>query len=394
MLPCSLCTYLNESHRRTCEMCDNLLSTLPSISNLSSAAAPGESVPMSGKAPVISLAGEEDEDEEEDRYFTFLNQNIHLITDESQSNKSQGWTCPYQHSSGGMNSKVFKSLNMFKVHLFREHRNEIDALMKKPEIIPTPSSSSAILSDAEYALSLALQDYDESVKQSSSSSSSSSSSTSSSQVVHNPSTSLSTSQSIYSHSRARPILKKPRIVTPIGLFGTPSSKSTTTKCNKKSRANKEENLNEGDDDKFTDEKLLKDKESRLQRLLEKTDRIANTLSRSIFSSSAYSSSSSSSYSSSSTSISVLPSSVVQAPLCLKGCLRDYQLGGLQWLFGLHTSGVNGILADEMGKEPSYFFYQPVHSINLRLAFSSLFFTSDSLIMFMSQILLIAFIFIA
>jgi len=33
-----------------------------------------------------------------------------------------------------------------------------------------------------------------------------------------------------------------------------------------------------------------------------------------------------------------------------GELRDYQLKGLRWMVGLHRHGLNGILADEVGRE--------------------------------------------
>lgn len=41
-------------------------------------------------------------------------------------------------------------------------------------------------------------------------------------------------------------------------------------------------------------------------------------------------------------------SSVQTPEMFKGCLKDYQLKGLQWLVNCYEQGLNGILADEMG----------------------------------------------
>ncbi|GAB2210131.1 hypothetical protein Drorol1_Dr00015389 [Drosera rotundifolia] len=41
-------------------------------------------------------------------------------------------------------------------------------------------------------------------------------------------------------------------------------------------------------------------------------------------------------------------STVQTPQLFKGCLKEYQLKGLQWLVNCYEQGLNGILADEMG----------------------------------------------
>ncbi|CAN6484002.1 unnamed protein product [Victoria cruziana] len=41
-------------------------------------------------------------------------------------------------------------------------------------------------------------------------------------------------------------------------------------------------------------------------------------------------------------------SSVQTPELFKGCLKEYQLKGLQWLVNCYDQGLNGILADEMG----------------------------------------------
>lgn len=41
-------------------------------------------------------------------------------------------------------------------------------------------------------------------------------------------------------------------------------------------------------------------------------------------------------------------SSVQTPEMFKGCLKEYQLKGLQWLVNCYEQGLNGILADEMG----------------------------------------------
>ncbi|XP_010279573.1 PREDICTED: DNA helicase INO80-like isoform X2 [Nelumbo nucifera] len=41
-------------------------------------------------------------------------------------------------------------------------------------------------------------------------------------------------------------------------------------------------------------------------------------------------------------------SLVQTPEMFKGCLKEYQLKGLQWLVNCYEQGLNGILADEMG----------------------------------------------
>lgn len=37
-----------------------------------------------------------------------------------------------------------------------------------------------------------------------------------------------------------------------------------------------------------------------------------------------------------------------------GQLRDYQVQGLNWMIALHQNGLNGILADEMGRAYSEF----------------------------------------
>jgi len=37
-----------------------------------------------------------------------------------------------------------------------------------------------------------------------------------------------------------------------------------------------------------------------------------------------------------------------------GQLRDYQVQGLNWMIALHQNGLNGILADEMGRAYSAF----------------------------------------
>jgi len=36
-----------------------------------------------------------------------------------------------------------------------------------------------------------------------------------------------------------------------------------------------------------------------------------------------------------------------------GLMRDYQVRGLNWLISLHKNGINGILADEMGKSLTF-----------------------------------------
>ncbi|XP_061339014.1 chromatin-remodeling ATPase INO80-like [Gastrolobium bilobum] len=41
-------------------------------------------------------------------------------------------------------------------------------------------------------------------------------------------------------------------------------------------------------------------------------------------------------------------STVRTPDLFKGCLKEYQLKGLQWLVNCYEQGLNGILADEMG----------------------------------------------
>ncbi|XP_019455806.1 PREDICTED: DNA helicase INO80-like isoform X1 [Lupinus angustifolius] len=41
-------------------------------------------------------------------------------------------------------------------------------------------------------------------------------------------------------------------------------------------------------------------------------------------------------------------STVQTPELFQGCLKEYQLKGLQWLVNCYEQGLNGILADEMG----------------------------------------------
>ncbi len=34
---------------------------------------------------------------------------------------------------------------------------------------------------------------------------------------------------------------------------------------------------------------------------------------------------------------------------IEGEMRDYQIRGLNWMISLYENGINGILADEMGK---------------------------------------------
>ena len=43
-----------------------------------------------------------------------------------------------------------------------------------------------------------------------------------------------------------------------------------------------------------------------------------------------------------------PEAKVKAPMLLRGTLRPYQQGGLEWLASIHSRNLNGILADEMG----------------------------------------------
>ena len=43
-----------------------------------------------------------------------------------------------------------------------------------------------------------------------------------------------------------------------------------------------------------------------------------------------------------------PETKIKPPLLLRGVLRPYQQGGLEWLASLHSNNLNGILADEMG----------------------------------------------
>lgn len=48
---------------------------------------------------------------------------------------------------------------------------------------------------------------------------------------------------------------------------------------------------------------------------------------------------------------------VKQPKMLKGGdLKEYQLGGLQWLVSLYNNNLNGILADEMGLGTSFYFF--------------------------------------
>jgi ATP-dependent helicase STH1/SNF2 len=45
--------------------------------------------------------------------------------------------------------------------------------------------------------------------------------------------------------------------------------------------------------------------------------------------------------------------ITEQPQMMKfGELKDYQLVGLQWLVSLYNNGLNGILADEMGRKYS------------------------------------------
>jgi ATP-dependent DNA helicase len=80
-----------------------------------------------------------------------------------------------------------------------------------------------------------------------------------------------------------------------------------------------------------------DKETRLRKLLSKSDQILAKIRGIIPSTSAPSSSSSS-----------MSSDVVQSSLVTGCVLRPYQISGVEWLCSLHQSGLNGILADEMG----------------------------------------------
>ena len=41
-------------------------------------------------------------------------------------------------------------------------------------------------------------------------------------------------------------------------------------------------------------------------------------------------------------------STVRTPDMFRGCLKEHQLKGLQWLVNCYEQGLNGILADEMG----------------------------------------------
>ena len=97
-----------------------------------------------------------------------------------------------------------------------------------------------------------------------------------------------------------------------------------------------------------------DKERRLQKLLSKADQIikhldtlikpVNTTTRSVESTSGVTSSSSSTTSQS--IVSERNVNLVKQPMNVTNCtLRDYQLTGVQWLLGLYSSGLNGILAD-------------------------------------------------
>lgn len=40
--------------------------------------------------------------------------------------------------------------------------------------------------------------------------------------------------------------------------------------------------------------------------------------------------------------------LTKVPFLLTGCLREYQIIGLDWMMTLHNKRLNGILADEMG----------------------------------------------
>ena len=233
-------------------------------------------------------------EDEQDRLFDIIDAHLEVLhIKEQQHNHYQ---CIYDQQS-------FTSKNQFRMHLFRNHQTELKNLQGTSSSNHSPcqidnkksfSSSShdnnLEMNDALFALQLGLQFYEE-------------------DCVQTVEPSLLPSQ-------------------PSSL---PKRRAKRTRANKDFLSTGASRLKVCSDSE--DENRIPDSEERNKRievLKHRMERMLAKVSSSL-----------------SPNLVSLPS--ITAPSCLQGSLRDYQLKGLQWLYGLHSSGMSGILADEMVK---------------------------------------------
>jgi hypothetical protein len=142
MISCDVCTFINLAERTMCEMCEN---------------------PLQKHSLVViedRVSGDEDED---DAYYEFMKKNLLLFIRE-RAHATDSYQCSYDHHQ-------FRSIDLMKAHLYKVHKHELKQMMKSIRNSSMGSSTTAsepiipistprLQSDAEFALSLALEEYD------------------------------------------------------------------------------------------------------------------------------------------------------------------------------------------------------------------------------------------
>ena len=331
MVACSICTFINNVDANICSMCDNPI-----------------------RSQLTSAADNYDSDEEYKRLAINADYSLGLLCQEVKENGTCKFSC-------AIDDKRFSTLALMRAHLIKDHAAEINQLFasqtstvdekeKKSEEIDTDKS------DYELCLQIALEDFEKSnptLPQSTTRRVDSTKELSAAQsyrTVANPKLQVNYSTESSSH--------RGKNHAGIGNRGKRVKFASTNILNgyrpralASSLPDRIENSDdeEDEDNPENNEENIRVKEERLRRLVAKTDKIVANLSG-LLGSIAYPVVVEGQLDKEDEKkVTVEQLSARRQPVALSGCeLRDYQLGGVEWLCGLHHSRLNGILADEMG----------------------------------------------
>lgn len=328
MNKCSLCTYINPEDVVNCEMCDAPL-------------------PVS----TTNVQSDSDDEDTEDKLYQIAKDNFNAFA-EIVNNK---YSCI-------IDGKVCSTREMMIGYLTTKHRSALQSYVDNPAAVVSTkikmsdedSDSSELyfkeqkhskkaLTDYDIALQLAMQDYD---------------------AVAEKKDSYNTSSS---RALVDPPKKLKRKSNLLKLFRDDrnNSNNNNTNLNNLSDPYASRKKPKITEDSMTAEELDVMKSSRLQKLLHKTDRLVDDIERIMRSSHTPFAPTSASYMNANPDIDsnnkyLEQSNMRTNPTSSKSkedhtfqiisreTLRDYQIGGVEWLVSLYKNGLNGILADEMG----------------------------------------------
>ena len=294
---CAVCTLLNPEQATYCELCSTPFPTK--------------------QITTPSTDGKESEDER-DRLFDAIDAHLDHLTLKDGSTKDH-YICVFDREK-------FSSKNQFRMHLYRQHQFELRQLQDdlQPKVshkraadhepiplinLPSSSKDDMEKNDALFALQLGLQFYEEdclATKDSFISSSSPNEKTRHAQGM----------RAVFQSPQIRRIRKRQRVPQ------TEFFKTTKKKVQEEEDSDSEGGRHPGPEERS----------QRMELLVRRMDRMHAQIQSSLSA----------------------PHEVtdnIEAPMQLRGTLRNYQLGGLRWLYSLYSSGMNGILADEMVRRP-------------------------------------------